>query len=266
MGAAHYWTSLWRLVIFIGLSFFCLFLVITVMSLLYDRMSTYDIWNSPVWLKWKTPLIILGVVGFLAALLSYISYENRRERQAIERYAQSQGWGFTSDASEDFKVAVEKTLYDLDMRMQYVRTVETGERAIYLFDCTYKHKQAGARVNDSYGTACLVQSRRFNADTVSLEVIERDWTEVMISEKVDMGESPFAEAFLVLSKDPVAAQIIVNESVKSVLLEHLQSDLYNPVSVTIGPGGVVVMTGRTGEPERLHDLIKLALRIESAME
>jgi hypothetical protein len=51
-----------------------------------------------------------------------------------------------------------------------------------------------------------------------------------------------------------------------VLLEHLQSELYNPVSVTIGPGGAVVMTGRTSEPERLHDLIKLALRIEAAME
>jgi hypothetical protein len=81
-----------------------------------------------------------------------------------------------------------------------------------------------------------------------------------------MGSSPFAEDFLILSKDPVSAQIIVNESVKSVLLEHLQSELYNPVSVTIGPGGAVVMTGRTSEPERLHDLIKLALRIEAAME
>jgi hypothetical protein len=266
MGTAHYWTSLWRLVIFIGLSFFCLFLVITVINLLYDRMSTYDIWNSPVWVKFKTPLIILGVVGFLAALLAYISYENRREQRAIEHYAQSQGWGFAVDAMDDFKSAVEKILSNLDIRMQYVRTVENGDRAIYLFDCSYKHKRAGARVNDSYGTACMVLSKRFSGVTVSLEIIERDWTEVMISEKVDMGSSPFAEDFLILSKDPVSAQIIVNESVKSVLLEHLQSELYNPVSVTIGPGGAVVMTGRTSEPERLHDLIKLALRIEAAME
>ncbi len=266
MGATHYWTSLWRLVIFIGLSFFCLFLIITVINLLYDRMSTYDIWNSPVWLKWKTPLIILGVVCFLTALLAYISYENRRERQASEHYAKSQGWGFAVDAAADFKSAVEKILYDLDILMQYVRTVESGERAICLFDCSYKRKKAGARVNDSYGTACLMQSKRFNAVTVSLEIIERDWTEGMISEKVDMGQSPFAEHFLLLCKDPVPAQIIVNESVRSVLLEHLQSELYNPVSITIGPGGAVVMTGRTSEPERLHDLIKLALRIEAAME
>jgi hypothetical protein len=266
MGAAHYWTSLWRLVIFIGLAFFCLFLVITVINLLYDRMSTYDIWNSPVWLKCKTPLIILGVVCFLAVLLAYISFDNRRQRQAIERYAHSQGWGFAVDAADDVKSAVEKILYDLDIRMQYVRTVENGERAIYLFDCSYKQKKAGARVNDSYGTACMVQSKRFSGVAVSLEIIERDWTEVMISEKVDMGATPFAEDFLVLSKDPVSAQIIVNESVKCVLLEHQQSELYNPVSVTIGPGGVVVMTGRTSEPERLHDLIKIALRIEAAME
>lgn len=257
---------MWRLVIFIGLSFFCLFLVITVINLLYDRMGTYAIWNSSVWIKFKTPLIILGVVGFLAALLAYISYENRRERQAIERYAQSQGWDFAVDAADDIKSAVEKILYDLDIRMQYIRTVDKGERAIHLFDCSYRQKKAGARVNDSYGTACLVQSQRFSAVTVSLEIIERDWTEVMISEKVDMDQSPFAENFLLLCKDPVPAQIIVNESLKSVLLEHARNELYNPVSITIGPGGVVVLTGRTREPERLQDLIKLALRIEAAME
>ncbi len=266
MGATHYWTSLWRLVIFIGLSFFCLFLIITVINLLYDRMSTYDIWNSPVWLKWKTPIIILIVVGFLAALLAYISHENRRERQAIEQYARSQGWGFAVDAAEGIKSAVEKILYDLDIRMQYVRTIENGERAIYLFDCSYKHKKAGSRVNDSYGTACLMKSKKFSVVTVSLEIIKRDWTEGMISEKVDMGQSPFAEQFLLLCRDPVPAQIIVNESVQSVLLEHSQSELYNPVSVTMGPGGVVVITDRTREPDRLQDLIKLAIRIETAME
>jgi hypothetical protein len=265
MGTTHYWTSLWRLVIFIGLSFFCLFLVITVINLMYDRMGTYAMWNSSVWIKFKTPLIILGVVCFLATLLAYISYENRKERQAIEHYAQSQGWGFAVDPTEDFKSDVAKILSDLDISMQYIRKVENGNRAICLFDCTYKHKKAGAKVNDSFGTACLVRSSRFVAVTVSLEIIERDWTESMIEEKVDMGQSPFAERFLVLCKDPVPVQIIVNESIKSVLLEHAQSELYNPVSITIGPGGVVVLTGRTSEPDRLHDLIKLALRIETAI-
>ncbi len=48
------------------------------------------------------------------------------------------------------------------------------------------------------------------------------------------------------------------------MLEHLQKPLHNPVSVSLGPGGAVVLTDRTNEPERLQELIDLARRIESA--
>ena len=151
------------------------------------------------------------------------------------------------------------------VRLYYVRTVEAGEPAIYLFDCSYKHKEAGARVNESRGTACLVQSGTFSTAAVPLEIAERDWTELMIAEKVDMGQSPLAENFLALSQDPATAMQIVNASVQSVLLEHMQNQLYNPVRVTIGPGGAVILTCRTREPDRLQDLIQLAHQLEAAV-
>jgi len=57
MGDSQYWASLRGAGWFIFLFLFCLFLGVAVFAFLYDRISTLDIWNSPIWLKLKTPLI-----------------------------------------------------------------------------------------------------------------------------------------------------------------------------------------------------------------
>jgi len=80
------------------------------------------------------------------------------------------------------------------------------------------------------------------------------------------GESLFAQKFLVLSKYPVMAKEIVNKSIQSIMLDYSEKPLYNPVCISIGPGGAVVLTGRTLEHERLQDLIDLAHRIEAVMK
>ena len=87
----------------------------------------------------------------------------------------------------------------------------------------------------------------------------------MQSDTVDMGESLFARKFLVLSKNPAPAKEIVNDLIQAVMLNHLENPLLNPVSVYIGPGGIVVLTGHTVEHERLQELIDLARRIEAAV-
>lgn len=53
--------------------------------------------------------------------------------------------------------------------------------------------------------------------------------------------------------------------IQAVMLEHLRKPLLNPVSVSLGPGGAVVMTDPTHEHERLQDIIDLARRIETVM-
>lgn len=55
------------------------------------------------------------------------------------------------------------------------------------------------------------------------------------------------------------------EPIQAILLEHRSDPHYNPTSVIIGPGGAVVMTGRTAEPERLQDLMELARKLDSAV-
>ena len=266
MSGSHYWASLRGAGIFIYLSLFGLFLGTVLLGAFYDRISTFQIWNAPVWLKIKTPLIILGVAGFLVTLIAYIRYEGLKELEEVRKYAQDQCWEFSRDDRQGLTARVSAILDDLKIDLHYIRTVETGQRSLYLFDCRYKHREAAARVRESSGTACLVKSGHFRSVGVPVEIEMRDWTEMMVSDKVDMGQSPFAEKFIVLSSDPASAQKIVNESLQSLLLEHMKKPLPTPVSVTIGPGGAVVLTDRTSENQRLQDLINLARQIESVVE
>lgn len=243
-----------------------MFLGVGIFGTLYDRISVWHIWNSPLWLKLKIPFIVIGVIGFIAGVIALARYTGQKELKAAQEYAQARGWGFSRDVTQELKEQVAGIWRDFNFHLYYLRIVETGQRNLYLFDCSYKHKEATARVHDSHGTACLVQSGRFSSVTVPVEIVARDWTEVMTSDRVDMGGSPFAEKFLVLSKDPEPARKIVNPSIQAIMLEHLQKPLYNPVGVSLGPGGVIVLTDRTFEHDQLQDILDLARRIEAAVE
>ena len=266
MSDSQYWASLWGLGIVIFLCLFLMFLGVGVFGTLYDRISVWPIWNSHFWVKFKIPLIIIGVIGFIAGVLALARYQSQKELKAAQEYAQAQGWSFSRYDTQGFKERVAGIWWNFNFDLQYIRTVETGQRSLYLFDCSYKHKEATARTSYSDGTACLVQSDRFRSVTVPLEIVTRDWTEVMISDKVDMGQSPFAEKFLVLSKDPGPAREIVNASIQAIMLEHLKKPLYNPVGVSLGPGGAIVLADRTFEHDLLQDLLDLARLLESAVE
>ena len=267
MSDTGYWAGLRSAGVFLYLAYVCLFLAIAIFVFLYDRISVWAFWETPVWLKIKIPCIIVGVIAFLGALLSYIRYEGRKELQAAQEYAQSQGWDFSPDDTLGLKERVSDILFGLkNIDVRHIRTVETGQRSLYLFDCSYKYQYETSRMSYSYGVACMIQSERLRSVSASVEIFSRDWSEVMESDKVDMGRTPFAEKYILLSKDPEKAKVVVNETVQAVILEHLKKPLSNPVSISLGPAGAVVLTGRTAEPERLQDLVDLARRIESAVE
>jgi len=236
-----------------------------VFGVLYDRISVWPIWNSPIWVKVTIPLIIIFVFGFIAGVLALARYQSQKELKAAQEYAQAQGWSFSRDVTQELKESVAGIWWNFNFDLQYIRTVETGQRRLYLFDCSYKHKESIARTSYSRGTACLVQSDRLLSVTVPLEIVTRDWTEVMIADKVDMGQSPFAEKFLVLSKDPGQAREIVNASIQAIMLQHLKKPLYNPVGVSLAPGGAIVLADRTFEHDLLQDILDLARQIEAAV-
>ena len=266
MSDPQYWASLRGLGLAIVLFILVIFLIVEIFGFLYGRISVWQIWSAPFWLKYKIPLIVIGIIGFIASVIAFARYEARLELRAVQEYAQAQGWGFARFDSQGLKERIDSIWWDLNFNPYYISTVETGQRSLYLFQCSYKRKQASGRTSNYYATACLVHSDRFRSVTVPVEIVPRDWTEVITSDKVDMGDSPFTEKFLVLSENPGRAREIVNESIQSILLEHDKKPLFNPVKVAVGPAGAVLMADRTFEHERLQDLLALARRIEAAVE
>jgi hypothetical protein len=217
----------------------------------------------PIWSALKIPLIVLGVIALLATAIALSRYQEQREMKAALDYAETQGWDFSRDDTEGLTAKVAEILSDYQFHPYHIRSVEPGWRSVYLFDCSYKSRAASARKNYSHRTACLIRSKRVRSVEVPVEISTRDWTEVMLSDKIEMGESPFAQKLVVQSRDPASAKTIVNESVQGVLLEYLHNPRSLPASVILGPGGLVVLTARTVEPERLQELLELARALES---
>jgi hypothetical protein len=239
---------------------------------LSDWVDGLQVWKSPVWLKLKVPIIILVVVGSLVVLLAYLRYEGQKEQQAVQKHAEGRGWSFSRwDETQEIRDKVETIFRDFQFDDPYwIRIVEAGQRHIFLFNCSYKHRKASGRSQSSNKIACLIQSERFRPTGIPVTIGIREWRGKMLSlmrwDEVAMENPLFAEKFLVLSEDPAMAREIVNESMQAMLLEHIGKPEYTPASITIGPGGAVVMTEQDLKHERLPDLIDLARRTETTAE
>lgn len=268
-----YWQGIRGPALLIALFLLLLFLVAFgfgrgIIDFLYDWANGLQIWKSPIWLKLKVPIIILVVIAFLLVLFAYLRYEGQKELQAVQRYSEAKGWSFSHrDETQEIKIRVEKIFRDFEFDDPYwIRTVETGKRNIFLFNCSYKHREASAKFRSSNKIACLIQSERFPPTGIPVTIGIKEWRGDMLSlmcwAEVPMENSLFAEKFLVLSEDPAMASETVNESIQSMLLDYVRRPDYTPASITIGPGGTVVMTQEDLRYERLQDLIDLACRIE----
>jgi len=189
----------------------------------------------------------------------------RKQSQANLEYANAQGWSFSDDDTLGLKSIIDDIYYEQKFEPRTIRTVETGKINLYLFDCNY-YGPPDPR-DAQHGTACLIQSEAFKQVGAPVLLRKKTWMEEkFLSDQVDMGDTPFAREFIVLSKNPVAAQQTINGPVQSILLEHAKKPLFNPVEIAIGSGGAVFLTGRTYEHDRLHDLLDLARQIESAFD
>ena len=271
-----YWQGIRGPALLIALFLLLLFLVAFgfgrgMIDFLYDRVGGLQVWKSPIWLRLKVPIIILVVIGSLVVLFAYLRYEGQKEQQAVREYAEGQGWRFSRrDETGEIKGRGEKIFRDFQFDNPYwIRIVETGPRNIFLFNCSYKHRKASATYRNTNKIACLIESGRFRSTGVPVTIGIREWRGDMLSlitwDEVAMGNPLFAEKFLVLSEGPAMAREIVNESMQSLLLEYVRKPYYTPASMTIGPGGAVVMTQQDLKYERLQDLIDLARRIEKTV-
>ena len=145
MGDPQYWASLRGLGLAIFLFIFIIFLIVEVFGFIYGRISVWQIWSAPFWVKYKIPLIVIGIIGFIASVLALARYQSQKELKAAQEYAQAQGWSFSRDVTQELKERVAGIWWNFNFHLYYLRKVETGQRNLYLFDCSYKHKEATAK-------------------------------------------------------------------------------------------------------------------------
>jgi hypothetical protein len=243
---------------------FLLWSSISVGSVLYEWLSAFPIFSSPLWLKIRVPAITIGVIAFIALLLIANSYNNRRLLKKTIAYAESQGWGFSEKDTLGLKAVFEELYTERQYNLTNIRIVENGTRNLYLID--YYSMTRSGRSNTRWGTACLIRSDAFTSIAAPVYVDEKAGVfDKLLSDKVDMGDTPFAAEFVVQCKDPASAQRAINPVMQAILLEYLKSPSGSLVGVVIGPRGAVLMTSSTVDHELWQFLLEFARRIESAM-
>ena len=249
---------------------FMLFLALAAFQFLAERISSLQIWKSPLFLKWKTPLIV-GVIGSLVILVAWMRASNIKRLQDIQDYARNNGWTFSLQDTEGLKERIEHVFYDRLFEPSCIFTVETGDRTISLFDCWHKHCKAMANVREHRATGCLIESARFNrrSNRIIEPLVISEYlviNETLVEQEVRLDDSPSSRQFVVHSMAPASARQALNPAIQSLILKFNENSPNVSLQVAIGPAGAVVLTEETLEHDRWQQLIQLARDIESAVE
>lgn len=243
------------------------FLGLTIFQFLADRISSLQIWKSPLFLKWETPLIVIGVIGSLVVMVAWMRPSNIKRLQDIQDYARNNGWTFSLQDTEGLKERIEHVFYDRIFNPSCIRTIETGDRTISLFDCSHKHRKAMANLREHRATGCLIESPRFSSVIEPLVINEGLLiNETLIGQKVRLDDSPFSRQFVVHSMAPATARQALNPALQSLILKFNEGSPNVALQVAIGPSGAVVLTKETMEHNRWQHLIQFARDVESAVD
>lgn len=249
-----------------------LFLGAAAIVYLYEHLSGFSIWNSPIWKAWKTPLIVFAVILGLAILLFINNRIWQKAEKAEKELAQAQGWGY-SVRSVDTEGLIPKistvleTVYP-EKKFDVIRVVMTvpfEQGKFFLFGCSYSARNS--RQNSKPGSACLIESDRMRGMSSHVVIFPRTTLDSALTfRQVDMGNSEFARDYIVSSKDPAEALKAINESMQSMLVEYKNSpDFIGNFEIALGPGGAVILNWAQALPEDWLALADMSRRFASAM-
>jgi hypothetical protein len=253
-------------------AFLVLFLGVSSIVFLHDHLSDLAIWNSPLWKAWKVPLIICAVV-FGIALLLYLNYLNTLKNQKAEReLAQAQGWRYCIKG-EDPEGLIPKILANLETACPgytfsvtgSVMTVTVEKGRFHLFPCLYKARNSN--MNRRTASACLIESERLRGMRTAVAIDPKTVLDSALTfNKVDMGDTEFARAYIVSSNDPAEAQMAVTESMKAMLVDYKNSpEFIGDFEISLGPGGALILNWSQALPDDWLALADVARRFASAM-
>ena len=210
-----------------------------------------------------TALCIVGV--FLGALILAYRY-GKKHKKVMDDLVAVQGWVLSRNRADAQGVAekLDALLPDLKCSLTYVMTVETGSRTLVLADGDYVWRSGTKR--PQFASFCLLESPALKAVGAHVEMCTRTWFDkALLGDQVDMGVSPFAEEFIVQSKDSEAVWKLIDPAMQAAFMDHMAKPLYNPMQITVDSNGIVLLTGAIDQPERWLDLVEFARQIEDCI-
>jgi hypothetical protein len=261
-----------RLILGLLIAFFILFLGTAAIVCLHDHLGDLSAWNSPIWIAWKTPLIVCAVI-LGAAILLYVNYLSQRKAEKAEReLARAQGWGYShrADDTEGLIAKISSALETAAPEKKFdaisaVMTVPPEKGDFFLFGCSYSARSS--RQNSRPGSACLIESDRLRDMQTSIEIFPGNAIDSALTfNKVDMGNTEFAGSYIVSSPDPAEARRAISEPMQQMLAEYRKSPGFiGNFEIALGPGGAVILRWGQALPEEWLDLADLARRFASSM-
>jgi len=74
-----------------------------------------------------------------------------------------------------------------------------------------------------------------------LEIIDRSFVEFMVYNRVELEDSPYADTFLLIPKDPVGARAEADDVLLKVLADYESREGSTPAAVSLAPGGAALL-------------------------
>jgi len=262
-----------RVVFAILIAFLLLFLFSTAVVFLHDRFSGLSIWSSPNWQTLKIPAIIIAVIMGIALLL-FANYRSTKKFEEAQReFALSKGWVYILKGNDpegmitELEAKLGKAYPEYEYNVIRLMTINERNENIYLFDCGYTSR--GGRSKTHYVSACFIESDRLGDMHSQVDIVPRTGIDsALMFKQVGMGDSEFARAYIVSSRNPDEALRTINESIQAVLLQ--QKNMPSPViynfEVALGAGGAIIFLYSQALQEEWLALLDMARRLESAIK
>lgn len=209
-------------------------------------------------------LPIAGFVGiFVLAILAAI-WATKKRAKAVQEFAAAQGWNYSRKDTERLDIKVEDVFTEEGFILDNIMTLESGPRALFLFDCAFYNRARPRHKSNSAG--CLIISNRFQSLNSSVEIHVRTGIgEQLLKNQIDMGDTAFARNFIVLSKDAAFEKKRISPAMQEALLTHIKASPEISVRIGFGTGCAVLLSSYDDKLERCTTIADLARKIDATV-
>lgn len=209
-----------------------------------------------MWNTYKIPLVILGVVAFIAFVLIFARLSANAHARKIEAYARKSGWKYSRQDDREAAKLLDTVFPGQHFFVHDLREVRAKDPLALLLDV--RRRDPVNAKHDVSSTGCLLGLSR-NSVGLPATFIEpaNHVDKVFTSGIVELRDETFAEEYTVSCADPLTAARLVAPEIRRLLLENVRRPEAVPVSFVIHAGYVLALTSHSRDLEDEREMDRL---------